>query len=102
LAEQLLQADSEVNVFLMDDSVDLARDVTRPPDGYVDLGEPLKALIGKNVPVKVYGTCQARFGIHKGEPYFDDDQEAKMTERAQGIQEIDNVVSFQRGHKGRR
>jgi len=94
LTEQLLQAGSEVNVFLMNDSVDLARDVTRPSAGYFDLGAMLKELIGKNVPVKVCGTCKARCGIHKGEPYFDGAQEAKMTELAQWIQQADKVVSF--------
>ena len=54
----------------------------------------LKDLIGKNVPVKVCGTCKARCGIHKGEPYFEGAQEAKMTELAQRIQEADKVVSF--------
>ena len=94
MAEQLLNTGSEVCVFLMNDSVDLARDVTKPPDGYFDLGEMLKGLIGKNVPVKVCGTCKVRCGIHKGEPYFDGAQEAKMTELAQWIQEADKVVSF--------
>jgi len=94
LAEQLLQADSQVNVFLMNDSVDLARDVTKPPEGYFDLGQMLKGLIGKGVPVKVCGTCKARCGIHKGEPYFDGAREAKMTELAQWIQQADKVISF--------
>jgi uncharacterized protein involved in oxidation of intracellular sulfur len=94
LAEQLLNTGSEVNVFLMNDSVDMARDVTKPPDGYFDLGNMLKGLIGKNVPVKVCGICKMRCGIHKGEPYFDGAQEAKMTELAQWIHEADKVISF--------
>ena len=94
LAEQLLRTGSEVNVFLMNDSVDLARDVAKPPDGYFDLGEMLKGLIGKNVPVKVCGTCKVRCGIHKGEPYFEGAQEATMAELAQWIQETNKVVSF--------
>ncbi len=94
LAEQLLQAGSQVNVFLMNDSVDLARDVTKPPEGYFDLGQMLKALIGKGVPVKVCGTCKARCGIHKGEPYFDGAEEATMTELAQWVQQADKVISF--------
>lgn len=94
LAEQLFQAGSEVNVFLMNDAVDLVRDVTKPPEGYFDLGSMLKALIGNDVPVKVCSTCKARCGTHKGEPYFDGAQEAKMTELAQWIQEADKVVSF--------
>jgi len=32
LAEQLLNAGLEVNVFLMNDSVDLARDSAKPPE----------------------------------------------------------------------
>lgn len=94
LAEQLLNAGLEVNVFLMNDSVDLARDVAKPPEGYFDLGEMLKGLIHRNVPVKVCGTCKVRCGIHKGEPYFDGAHEAKMTELAQWIKEADRVVTF--------
>ena len=68
LAEQLLNVGLGVNIFLMNDSVDLARDVTKPPEGYFDLGKMLKELIAKDVPVKVCGTCKVRCGIHKGEP----------------------------------
>ena len=32
LADQLLNAGLEVKIFLMNDSVDLARDVTKPPE----------------------------------------------------------------------
>jgi len=94
LAEQLLNMGLEVRVFLMNDSVDLARDAARPPEGYFDLGEMLKGLMGKGVPVKVCGTCKVRCGIHKGEPYFEGAQEAKMTELAQWIKEADRVVTF--------
>jgi len=38
LAEQLLDIGLDVNIFLMNDSVDLARDVTKPPEGYFVLG----------------------------------------------------------------
>ena len=94
LAEQLLDASLEVNIFLMNDSVDLARGVTRPPEGYFDLGKMLKELTSKNVPVKVCGTCKVRCGIHKGKPYFDGAREAKMTELAQWVKEADRVISF--------
>lgn len=94
LAEQLLNAGLEVNVFLMNDSVDLARDAAKPPEGYFDLGEMLKGLIRRNVAVKVCGTCKVRCGMYKGEPYFEGAQEAKMTELAQWIKEADRVVSF--------
>jgi len=94
LADQLLNTDLEVNIFLMNDSVDLARDITKPPEDYFDLVQMLKELIAKDVPVKVCGTCNVRCGIHKGEPYFEGAQEAKMTELAQWIKEADKVISF--------
>ena len=94
LADQLLNTGLGVNIFLMNDSVDLARDITKPPEGYFDLVQMLKELIAKDVPVKVCGTCNVRCGIHKGEPYFEGAQEAKMTELAQWIKEADKVISF--------
>ena len=94
LADQLLNTGLEVNIFLMNDSVDLARDITKPPEDYFDLVQMLKELIAKDVSVKVCGTCNVRCGIHKGEPYFKGAQEAKMTELAQWIKEADKVISF--------
>ena len=78
----------------MNDSVDLARDATKPPEGYFDLVQMLKELISKNVSVKVCGTCNARCGIHKGQPYFEGTQEAKMAELAQWIKEAGKIVAF--------
>ena len=94
LADQLLEAGMDVNVFLMNDSVDLARDATKNPEGYFDLTQMLKDLIDKGLPVKVCGTCKVRCGVHKGEPYFEGAREAKMTELAEWIKEADKVVSF--------
>ena len=34
LADKLVDAGSEVRLFLMNDAVDLARDACRPPEGY--------------------------------------------------------------------
>jgi len=94
LAEQLLDAGLEVKIFLMNDSVDLARDAATPPEGYFDLGKMLKELIERSVPVKVCGTCKVRCGIHKGEPYFEGAQEAKMTELAEWIKNADKIITF--------
>jgi uncharacterized protein involved in oxidation of intracellular sulfur len=71
LAEQLLNTGLEVNIFLMNDSVDLARDAATPPEGYFNLGQMLKGLISKIVPVKVCGNYKVRCGIHNGQPYFE-------------------------------
>jgi uncharacterized protein involved in oxidation of intracellular sulfur len=94
LAEQLLKADLAVQIFLMNDSVDLARNSAKPPEDYFDLGKMIKGLIARNVPVKVCGTCKLRCGIHKGEPYFDGAQEAAMTDLVQCIKESNKVISF--------
>jgi len=94
LAQQLIDREIDLKIFLMNDSVDLAREVTKPPEGYFNLGEMLKELISKKVPVKVCGTCKVRCGIHKGEPYFDGAEEAKISELAEWIRESDKVITF--------
>ncbi|MEA3490246.1 MAG: DsrE family protein [Candidatus Omnitrophota bacterium] len=94
LAENLIDTEVDLKIFLMNDSVDLARGITNPPEGYFDLGKMLKGLISKGVPVKVCGTCKVRCGIHKGEPYFDGTQEAKITELAEWVKESDKIITF--------
>ena len=94
LAEHLIKADSHVQIFLMNDSVDLARETTKPPADYFDLVQMLKDLMAQCVAVKVCGTCKARCGIHKGEPYFQGAQEAKMSDLAQWVVQADKVLAF--------
>lgn len=54
----------------MNDAVDMARDSCGPPAGYdQDLSRMLKDLIAGGVTVKVCGTCMARCGIYKNQPY---------------------------------
>ena len=94
LAQQLVNQKTDLRIFLMNDSVDLAREVTKPPEGYFDLGEMLKELVSKGVSLKVCGTCKVRCGIHKGEPYFDEAQEAKISELAEWVKESDKIITF--------
>ena len=94
LAEQLISQEIDLRIFLMNDSVDLAREITKPPEGYFDLGEMLKELVSKGVSLKVCGTCKVRCGIHKGEPYFDEAQEAKISELAEWVKESDKIITF--------
>jgi len=94
LAEQLRQLGLEVRVFLMNDSVDMARDACKAPEDYFDLSQMLKDLIAESVPVKVCGTCKVRCGIHKGKPYFEGAREAKMTELAEWVEQADKVITF--------
>ena len=95
LAGKLLETNNDVRIFLMNDSVDMARDVCKPPQGYdQDLSQMLKDLIAKGVPVKVCGTCMARCGIYKNQPYFEGANKATMPELAQWVVECDKVLTF--------
>jgi len=95
LAEKLLEAGQEVRIFLMNDAVDLARDVCRRPEGYdQDLSGLLKGLIARGAPVKVCGTCLVRCGIHRNQPYFAGAEKATMPELAEWIVASDRVLTF--------
>ncbi|MDX9866346.1 MAG: DsrE family protein [Kiritimatiellia bacterium] len=95
LAGKLKEGGQDVRIFLMNDAVDLARDVCRPPEGYdQDLTAMLKGLIGRCVPVKVCGTCMARCGLHRNVPYFDGAEKATMADLAGWVAECDKVLTF--------
>jgi len=95
LAGKLLEAGQEVRIFLMNDSVDMARDLCKPPEGYdQDLSKMLKELISQGVPVKVCGTCMARCGIYKNEPYFEGADKAMMSELAEWVIDSDKTLTF--------
>ncbi|MBN1398889.1 MAG: DsrE family protein [Bacteroidetes bacterium] len=95
LAETLRKNGQDVRIFLMNDSVDMARDVCKPPQGYdQDLSHMLKDLIAKGAPVKVCGTCMARCGIYKNHPYFEGANKATMGELADWVVDSDKVITF--------
>ena len=95
LADKLLEAGQEVRIFLMNDSVDMARDACKPPDGYdQDLSQMLKDLIKKKVEVKVCCTCMARCGIYKNQPYFEGAIKSTMPELVEWVVESDKVLTF--------
>jgi len=94
LGDKLLDGGIELRIFLMNDSVDLARQGIEPPAGYFNLTEMLAGLIAKGVPVKICGSCLGRCGIHKGKSLIPGALESKMPELAEWIEESDRVVSF--------
>ena len=95
LASQLTENKQDVRIFLMNDSVDMARDVCVPPAGYdQDLSQMLKDLITKGVPVKVCGTCMARCGIYKNHPYFEGAESSTIQELAELVVSSDKVLTF--------
>ena len=95
LGEKLLESGAEVKYFLMNDAVDLAREKCVKPENYDnDLVAILKSLIAKGVGVEVCGTCQARCGIYKNEPYYAGAEKSTMPNLANLILNSDKVLSF--------
>jgi uncharacterized protein involved in oxidation of intracellular sulfur len=95
LAKTLHKKGKEVNIFLMNDSVDLARDTTKKPDFYeFDLVQMLKELYENGIKLKVCGTCQARCGLNKNQPYFNDNIKGTMDDLANWVIECDKVLTF--------
>jgi uncharacterized protein involved in oxidation of intracellular sulfur len=95
LAGKLREAGQEVRIFLMNDAVDMARDVCKPPEGYdQDLSQMLRDLIAKGVAVKVCGTCMARCGLYKNHPYFDGAEKSTMPALAEWVADSDKVLTF--------
>ena len=95
LANTLRTKGQEVRIFLMNDSVDMARDVCKAPESYdQDLSQMLKDLIANGVTVKVCGTCMARCGIYKNHPYFEGAEKSTMKTLAEWTVECDKVLTF--------
>ena len=95
LANTLLDNGHEVRIFLMNDSVDMARDVCKAPLNYdQDLSQMLKDLIARGVVVKVCGTCMTRCGIYKNHPYFEGAEKSTMGDLADWVIDSDRVLTF--------
>ena len=95
LAGKLAEGGNEVRLFLMNDAVDMARNSCIPLAGYdQDLVRMLKDLIGRGVSVKVCGTCMARCGIYKNQPYFDGAEQSTMQALADWVVDSDRVITF--------
>jgi len=95
LADKLLEAGQEVRLFLMNYSVDMARDVCKRPESYdLDLVQMLKDLVARGVPVKVCGSCMARCGIHKNQPYFEGAEKSTMPALAEWVIDSEKVITF--------
>lgn len=95
LATALHKKGQDIKIFLMNDAVDLARDITKKPDFYdYDLVDMLKKLYEDKVELKVCGTCMTRCGINKNQPYFSDDIKGTMDILANWTIEADKVLCF--------
>lgn len=95
LASTLNKSGEKVNIFLMNDAVDLARDKTVKPDSYDhDLVLMLQKMYESGVALQVCGTCNARCGLYKNEPYFDDKISSTMQVLADWVSKSRQVLTF--------
>ncbi len=95
LVKNLHERGEKVRVFLMNDSVDLARECNVKPETYDhDLVAMLKELYADGVELKVCGTCQARCGLFKNEPYFSEAIKGTMPELGTWTLEADRILTF--------
>ena len=95
LARTLLKNGHDIRIFLMNDAVDMARDVCKPPQGYdQDLVKMLKELIADGATVRVCGTCMARCGIHANQPYFDGAEKSTLQSLSEWVIDSDKVLTF--------
>ena len=95
LARTLLKNGHDIRIFLMNDAVDMARDVCKPPQGYdQDLVKMLKELSADGATVRVCGTCMARCGIHANQPYFDGAEKSTMQALSEWVIDSDKVLTF--------
>jgi uncharacterized protein involved in oxidation of intracellular sulfur len=95
LAKTLHKSGEEVNIFLMNDAVDLVRDKTTKPQSYdYDLVEMIKKIHEQGIELQACGTCNARCGIFKNEPYFDEKISSTMQILADWVIKSDNVLTF--------
>ena len=54
----------------------------------------LRGLISLGAEVKVCGTCMARCGIHRNQPYFEGAEKSTMPELAAWVLDSDKVITF--------
>ena len=95
LANTLRKNGHDVRLFLMNDAVDMARDICRPPENYdQDLSQMLRDLIAQGVAVRVCGTCMARCGIYRNHPYFAGAEKSTMQALSEWVVECDRVLTF--------
>ena len=95
LAKTLFKSGEVVNIFLMNDAVDLARDKMLKPETYdYDLVEMIKEMHADGIALQVCGTCNARCGLFKNEPYFHKEISSTMQILADWVLESDKVLTF--------
>jgi len=95
LAKNLHKNGEEVNIFLMNDAVDLARHICVKPEMYdFDLHDMLKKMYERGVGIRACGTCNARCGLYKNTPYFSEEISSTMDQLTTWVIESKHVLTF--------
>ncbi len=94
LAEQLLESGLSIEIFLLNDAVDLGRQGVSPGSYDTDLGAQLTSLLARGVSVKACQSCLSRCGLGKGKALMDGVKESTMPELARLVKDSDKILSF--------
>ena len=79
----------------MNDAVDLARDKMKKPDNYDhDLVDMLKKMYKSGISLQACGTCNARCGLFKNEPYFEENVSSTMQVLSDWVAQSKQLLSF--------
>lgn len=93
LAQAMVAKGEEVNIFLLEDGVFVAKRGQSPPAGYYNLEKMLKELIERGVKVRVCGTCTAARGLSQDDVNADVKMSGIM-DLANWIKGSQHVLSF--------
>lgn len=93
LARAMIVKDMEVNIFLLEDGVTVAKKGQRPPEGYYNLEEMLNELIQSGAKVLACGTCLQARGLSQID-LVPGVEVGKMLDLAEWIKESKSVLSF--------
>ena len=93
LAATALEEGMQVNLFLMNEGVDLARSGLLSGGAEFDLQAMLKGLMAEGAAVKLCQTCLNRCGIGKGE-VISHTEAAGMRDLVAWVRDSDKMLSF--------
>lgn len=93
LARAMLAKGEDVNIFLLEDGVFVAKKGQSPPAGYYNLEYMLKGLIERGVKLRACGTCCAARGLNQ-EDMMDGVEKSGIIDLANWIKGSQHVLSF--------
>jgi uncharacterized protein involved in oxidation of intracellular sulfur len=93
MADTALGAGHNVNIFIMNDAVDITKAGSKPEGFEFDLGSMLQDLEKKGALIKLCTTCINRCGIARGE-LLNAAWPASMKDLVQWTADSDKVVTF--------